>query len=416
MSEHLQTIIQRYKSDQESVYNTWFINNAERLKAFRYIRRGVLQVIDDIKNKRFGNDFKGTSLEFVLSCITEQKQVFEGAAHPFYWKPKLRIPDIYENPSNKIAFGQFLENCINAKNEEQLIREIHQLDALKIKGLGPAVASILYFLHPTLMPPFNTAIINGFNYLFKDKKKLGSWTEYLKIRTVIMDMNHKFCDELSLDTGAFAGLLFEIGTQKLLLGSEEYLSKEESIRLEKLIVKRHKERLKETEDEQLHNEMQYHLLKIGHALGYDVIAASNDRSRSWNGSKFSFISLSNFPDLLLDREVLNTVKLIDVLWFKKGTATVVAAFEVEKSTSIYSGILRLSDLSCSIVDNQEVFYLVVPDNREKDVIMQLTRPAVKKGNIAMKYICFSDLRKHCDALCKFGDDHLVMQKIAHTVS
>jgi len=57
------------------VDNTWFINNEERLKAFRSIRRGVMQVIDDIKNIRFGNDFKGSSLEFVLNCITGQKQV-----------------------------------------------------------------------------------------------------------------------------------------------------------------------------------------------------------------------------------------------------------------------------------------------------------------------------------------------------
>ncbi|WP_158826988.1 hypothetical protein [Mucilaginibacter lacusdianchii] len=415
MSEHLLSIIHQYKNDKESVYNTWFINNEERLKAFRSIRRGVQQVIEDIKNKKFANDFKGTSLEFVLTCITEQKQVFEGASHPFYWKPKLRIPDIYENQDNKVAFGQFLENCLNAKNEEQLIREIMHLDSLKIKGLGPAMASILYFLHPTLIPPFNTAIINGFNYLFKDKKKLGSWSEYLKIREVIMDMNRKHCNELSLDTGAFAGLLFEIGMQKLLLGKDEYLSEIERNRLEKLIEKRHKEKSKETEDEHLHNEMQYHLLKIGQALGYDVIAASNDRSKSWNGHKFSFISLQEFPNLKLDKEVLNTIKLIDVLWFEKGTSKVIAAFEVEKSTSIYSGILRLSDLSFSVANSEEVFYLVVPDNREKDVVMQLSRPSIKRANVQMKYICFSELRQHCDALCKFGDDHSIMKKIAREV-
>lgn len=170
MSDIFSHIINQYKSDIESVYNTWFINNEERLKAFRSIRRGVMQVIEDIKNKTFPNDFKGSSLEFVLSCISEQKQVFVGVAHPFYWKPKLRIPDIYENQQNKIAFGQFLENCLNAKTEEQIIKEILKLDELKIKGLGPAVGSILYFLHPTLMPPFNTAIINGFNSIFKDKK------------------------------------------------------------------------------------------------------------------------------------------------------------------------------------------------------------------------------------------------------
>lgn len=227
MTSPLTQIIQQYKTDKESVYNTWFINNEERLKAFRSIRRGVQQVVEDIKHKRFPNDFKGSSLEFVLTCITEQKQVFEGAAHPFYWKPKLRIPDIYENEGNKQALGQFLENCLNTRSEEQIIREIIKLDALKIKGLGPAVASILYFLHPTIIPPFNTAIINGFNFLFKDNKKLGSWSEYLKLREVIIDTNNQYRSELSLDLGAIAGLLFEIGTQKLLLGTDEYLSETE---------------------------------------------------------------------------------------------------------------------------------------------------------------------------------------------
>ena len=50
--------------------------------------------------------------------MTEQKQVLEGASHPFYCKPKLRIPDIYENENKRQAFGQFLENCLNAKTEE----------------------------------------------------------------------------------------------------------------------------------------------------------------------------------------------------------------------------------------------------------------------------------------------------------
>jgi type II restriction enzyme len=72
-------------------------------------------------------------------------------------------------------------------------------------------------------------------------------------------------------------------------------------------------------------------------LHNDVIAASNGRSKSWNGNKFTFISLANFPDLALEKEVLNTVKLIDVLWFATGTSKVIAAFEVEKSTSIYQG-------------------------------------------------------------------------------
>ncbi|RFM34055.1 hypothetical protein [Chitinophaga silvisoli] len=415
MSTSLSSVIQQYKADKESVYNTWFVNNEERLKAFRSIRRGVQQVVDDIKCGRFPNDFKGTSLEFVLTCITEQKQVFEGAAHPFYWKPKLRIPDIYEHEGNKQAFGQFLENCLHAKSEDQVIKEIIKLDAYKIKGLGPAVASILYFLHPTIIPPFNTAIINGFNFLFKDKKKLGSWTEYLKLREVVLDANLQYRQELSSDLGAIAGLLFEIGAQKIILGTDEYLSEAERQKLEKAIEKRHKEVNEERAEENLHTEMQYHLLKIGSALGYDVIAAANDRSKSCNGQNFSFISLQSFPAMNCEKDVLNTIRLIDVLWFQKGTNNVVAAFEVEKSTSIYSGILRLTDLSYTIADGDEVLYLIVPDSREKDVKLQLSRPAIKGSNIPIKYILFSELRQHCDALCRFGDSYRIMEKIARVV-
>lgn len=416
MQTNVSNIISQYKTDSQSVYNTWFVDNDQRLKAFRTIRRGVLQVIEDIKSHTFPNDFKGSSLEFVLNCIAEQKQIFVGVAHPFYWKPKLRIPDIYENQNNKKAFGQFLENCINAKTEEQLIKEIVRLDTLKIKGLGPAVASILYYLHPTLFPPFNTAILNGFNTLFNDKKKLGSWSEYLKIREVLIETNNKYKAELSNDLGALAGLCFEIGTQKMLIGSDEYLSEAERKKFEKSIEKRQKEIQEEKQEENLHTEMQYHLLKIGASLGFDVTPASNDKSKAYNGSNFSFISLHQCPELPTDKDTQNTIKLIDVLWFQKGTNNIIGAFEVEKSTSIYSGILRLSDLFFSIADGDEVFYIIIPDSREKDVKLQLTRPVIRNSKINIKYILFSELRTNCDAICRFGSDHSIMEKIAKSTN
>lgn len=189
MKTALMPIIERYKQDPESVYNTWFIGSDERLKAFRSIRRGVAVVVDDIQHGRFPNDFKGSSLEFVLSCISEQKQVFEGAAHPFYWKPKLRIPDIYESEGNKQAFGEFLYACLGTAEARNIEREILRLTARGIKGLGPAVGNILYFLHPTLFPPFNTAMVNGFNTLFQTKMKLGSWESYLAMRETIIEAN-----------------------------------------------------------------------------------------------------------------------------------------------------------------------------------------------------------------------------------
>ena len=166
----LTELIDRYKSEPESVYNTWFVSGEERMKAFRAIRRGVRDTVDSIAAGTFGTDFKGSPLEVVLTAITEQKQVFEGAAHPFFWKPKLRIPDIYENDANKQRFGAFLEACLTATREEQVLAEMSQLAAAQIKGLGPAVANIIYFLHPSIVPPFNTAMVNGFNALFGDAR------------------------------------------------------------------------------------------------------------------------------------------------------------------------------------------------------------------------------------------------------
>ena len=145
-----------------------------------------------------------------MKSITEQKQVFEGAAHAFYWKPKLRIPDIYENEPNKVAFAQFLESCLHTTNPDQLIREIDRLDSRRIKGLGPAVANILYFLHPTLLPPSNTAILQGFNLLLGESKKLGSWTCYLEMRDTLISINEEYRAMLSKDLGAISRLFFEI--------------------------------------------------------------------------------------------------------------------------------------------------------------------------------------------------------------
>ena len=98
-----------------------------------------------------------------------------------------------------------------------MLAALSRLAAAQIKGLGPAVANIIYFLHPTIVPPFNTAMVNGFNALFADKKKLGSWDSYLAMREVIVRANNDVRNQLSKDLGAFAGLLYEIGVGRLVI-------------------------------------------------------------------------------------------------------------------------------------------------------------------------------------------------------
>jgi type II restriction enzyme len=396
------------------VYNTWFVNSPERLKAFRAIRRGVMEVVSAVRDGKFGNDFKGSPLEVVLDSITEQKQVFDGAAHPFYWKPKLRIPDIYEHDENKRAFGQFLERFLGSPDEDRLVREILELDQREIKGLGPAVANILYFLHPTLFPPFNTAILRGFNLLFGDSKKLGSWPAYLEMRAVIRESNALLCPALSTDLGAFSGLLFDIGVGKLVTESNavSVLTREREA-IEKVTRQRHREVENDQREESEHLKIQYLLTKIGTSLGYAVHVATNDRGRSYDGQCLSFLTVQSLPDLGLPEDLLQTISLIDVLWLTPDGSGIVCAFEVEKSTSIYSGILRLIDLAHSMGEKPLHFFLVAPDKREREIQAQLCRPAFSDlKNLDLRYILFSELCEHCAGLCKFGDDHRVMLKIA----
>lgn len=158
-------------------------------------------------------------------------------------------------------------------------------------------------------------------------------------------------------------------------------------------------------------------MKIGKSLGYDVIVASNDRAKSYNNKKFSFISLSKLPEMDIEEDVKKTVDLVDVIWFERGTNKIVCAYEVEKSTSIYSGILRLLDLTLTLSGIEKIrLYLVAPEQREKEIIAQLKRPSIAaKEDTEISYILFSELCDHCDSICKFGDDYTIMEKVARCI-
>lgn len=414
----LKKLIEEYRSDTESVYNTWFLQDKDRLKSFRTIKAGIKDVVLEIQNQTFGNDFKESSLETVITAISEQKQVFEGAAHAFYWKPKLRIPDIYENEENKSAFGSFLSACLLAKDDKKVVDEILKLNEKKIKGLGPAVANILYFLHPTFFPPFNTAIVNGFNALFHKKIKLGSWLEYLEMRETIIQTNEKYRHLFSNDYGAFCGLLFEIGIGRIVIPEnvEMVIEVSEAKKL-KTFKKRHQQVLDDLLEENDHSEMQYLLAKLGKDLGYEVWIAKNDHSKQRQGKVLGELSLKKLPQACFSEDVFRTVSLIDVIWLDK-IGQFVGAFEVEKSTSIYSGILRLHDLATSMGDGKCQLYLIAPKKREREIQAQLLRPSLQTSlkSMPISYITFSDLKCDCDAMGKFGHDISVLSKISKKAS
>lgn len=408
-SDALPEFFLRWKSDPGSTYQTWFLWE-ERLKNFRSIRRGIATVVSEIELGTFGNLYKGSSLEVVVGSISEQRQIFKGADHAFLWKPKLRIPDIYENRDNQLAFGRFLNTCACCSAEAQIIEAIHNLDRAAIKGLGPAAANLLYFLHPTVVPPFNTAIVNGYNALTGAKVKLGRWEDYLAMRNGILELTGKYRALLSNDLGAIAGALFDIGSGRFQApprandqaGWEKW---EADVALIRVQAARSAKSIKgDLENDRTHTEIQGWLRDLGRSLGFDVWIASNDRNRSWGAGRLGDGCLESLPPTLEQADAADSIRLIDVLWLESGGHRVAAAFEVEHTTSIYSGIVRMLDLALGLPDQPaHALFLVAPDARENDVRMQLQRPAFSRvRDINVRFLPYNELASHREAIARFG--------------
>lgn len=135
-----------------------------------------------------------------------------------------------------------------------------------------------------------------------------------------------------------------------------------------------------------HTEIQWYLLKLGSDMGFDVWVARNDRNKIWESQKFNECAkLKSELPLQFDDATNRTIELIDVLWLK-GNA-IIAAFEVESTTSIYSGLLRMSDL-VSMQPNLTIpLYLVAPEERREKVITEVNRPTFSRLTPPLSEIC-----------------------------
>ncbi len=420
-AEAVRTLVTRWRDDESGTYRTWF-TWPERIKNFGAIRRGLAVVVEEIENGTFGNVYKESSLETVVGAIAEQRQIFRGADHAFLWKPKLRIPDIYENPDNQRAFGRFLAACMDAKSAEGIVSAIHRLDGIGIKGLGPAVANLLYFLHPTLVPPFNTAIVKGYNALTGARVKLGSWTEYLAMREGVLAQNEEWRELLSNDLGAIGGLFFDLGSGLYELPPPTDSGDALLVEWEKRLAASHaasakseKARKQEREGEVSHLGMQAILRDLGLSLGYSVWIASNDRNQECGSGRLCDGCLDDLPTTIAaSSEGRDAARLIDVLWLDRGVDRVAAAFEVEHTTGILTGMLRMLHLAFGIPQERiPNLYLVAPDSREDEVRKKVRHPAfLAVQSLRVRYLPYGQIQDHAEAMKRFGSGLKAIEAIA----
>ena len=157
---------------------------------------------------------------------------------------------------------------------------------------------------------------------------------------------------------------------------------------------------KDEESKRISVEMQYKLLKLGHTLELSIWVATNDRNKSHEG-----IKLGELPGMLLGlpndirANVPQSVERIDVLWLNDDDE-IVAAFEVEHSTTINSGLLRMSDMLIAMNGTQIRTYIVAPDDRLYEAKSKINSPTFKKTGLAeyCRFISYTELTKKYNEL------------------
>jgi hypothetical protein len=109
-----------------------------------------------------------------------------------------------------------------------------------------------------------------------------------------------------------------------------------------------------------HDEMQWRLIRLGELAKCDVWVSRNDQPKQYEGNQFRDHVLSEFHETL---DVPRSIQNIDVVW-KFGPYSIKSAFEIEHSTSIYSGILRLSDLRAEAPNSNYPLFIVASEEGE----------------------------------------------------
>lgn len=114
------------------------------------------------------------------------------------------------------------------------------------------------------------------------------------------------------------------------------------------------------------------LAGIGAKMGFTIWIPPHDRSavfKEWKDAERPVIDLLplNYNDT-----TLRTIEQIDLLWLKH--RAIVRAFEVEHTTSIYSGLLRMADL-LALQPNIDInLHIVAPISRRDKVLQEIQRP------------------------------------------
>lgn len=101
--------------------------------------------------------------------------------------------------------------------------------------------------------------------------------------------------------------------------------------------------IESTAVDRMHTVMQMKIKEIGLKQGYNIWIPRADRGAVVHGKKLGEDCLERL-EIVFPKATMPVIENIDVLWFNHVRHRLEAMFEVEHSTTIYSGLLRLNDV------------------------------------------------------------------------
>jgi hypothetical protein len=128
-----------------------------------------------------------------------------------------------------------------------------------------------------------------------------------------------------------------------------------------------------------HVKMQWKLARLGLKAGERVWIPAGDQSRLRKQFQFGDFD----PEFAAGIDLPHSyIENIDVVWKKE--FRIGAAYEIENSTSIYSGLLRFADLNILAPNTLYPMFVVAPAERKNRVREQLRRPTFKQLGLDKK--------------------------------
>ena len=120
-------------------------------------------------------------------------------------------------------------------------------------------------------------------------------------------------------------------------------------------------------------QVQAKVAQIGAEMGFSIWVPRNDKSRVLDHiPQTMHAKFLNVLPLNYDDTTLRTVEQIDVLWLKG--RSMARAFEIEHTTAIYSGLLRMADL-LALQPNMDIrLHIVASADKREKVLREIRRP------------------------------------------